>query len=295
MLFKLYQTVRTVRIWTIIVLGLLLSTLCGCAALLSSATNSFATSLEQAILENSDPDTVEQGLPAYLLLIDALLLSSPSNQSLLQTAASLYGSYVGGFIEDPKRARRLTKKALDYNLKAVCLADSKSCAIKNMPAHEFKDWVAKRKKSEIAMLYNLGVAWSGWLQARSDDLLAIVDLAKIQLLMNRVREFDDTWDDGGVYLYLGVFDTLLPKAYGGNPERGRGHFERAEALSKGRFLMIKVLFAQQYARLVYDRELHDRLLNEVLASDPNVSGKTLINLIAKNLAEKLLSNANDYF
>ena len=39
---------------------------------------------------------------------------------------------------------------------------------------------------------------------------------------------------------------------------------------------VKVEFARTYARLVYDRELHDRLLEDVLAADPDVPGLTLV-------------------
>jgi hypothetical protein len=56
-----------------------------------------------------------------------------------------------------------------------------------------------------------------------------------------------------------------------------------------------VLYAERYARLVFDRELHDRLLKEVLAADAKVPGYTLSNLIAKEQAQKLLASGKDYF
>ena len=54
-------------------------------------------------------------------------------------------------------------------------------------------------------------------------------------------------------------------------------------------------FARGYARLLYERELHDELLNEVLAADPNVRGFTLTNVMAQEDAVKLLASADDYF
>jgi hypothetical protein len=82
---------------------------------------------------------------------------------------------------------------------------------------------------------------------------------------------------------------------GGQPERGRQHFERAVALSEGRNLMIKVLYARSYARLVFDRPLHDRLLGEVLAADPEMAGLVLTNTLARQEASELLAGADDYF
>ena len=64
--------------------------------------------------------------------------------------------------------------------------------------------------------------------------------------------------------YLGILNSLRPPALGGNPELARSHFERAIELSGGQDLSIKVEYARRYARLVFDQELHDRLLTEVL-------------------------------
>ena len=50
-----------------------------------------------------------------------------------------------------------------------------------------------------------------------------------------------------------------------------------------------------YARLLYERDLHDRLLNEVLEADPVVPGYTLTNTLAQRDAEVLLQSADAYF
>jgi hypothetical protein len=56
-----------------------------------------------------------------------------------------------------------------------------------------------------------------------------------------------------------------------------------------------VEYARGYARLLYERELHDRLLNEVMAADPAHDGFTLSNVLAKEQAAALLAEADDYF
>ena len=113
--------------------------------------------------------------------------------------------------------------------------------------------------------------------------------------MAKVAELTPGYEYGGPELYLGVFETLLPPAMGGKPEVGRAHFERAIELSEGKFLPAKVFYAQHYARLVFNRELHDELLNDVMTADAQVDGLTLINLIAKEQASALLESADDYF
>ena len=66
-------------------------------------------------------------------------------------------------------------------------------------------------------------------------------------------------------------------------------------ITGSRHLLVKVFFAENYARLVYDRELHDRLLRDVLAAETQVPGLTLMNAIAQEQARVLLDSSDDYF
>ena len=59
--------------------------------------------------------------------------------------------------------------------------------------------------------------------------------------------------------------------------------------------MAKVLYAEKYARLVFNRELHDTLLSEVTDADPYGEALTLINLVAQDQAAALLESADEYF
>jgi hypothetical protein len=89
--------------------------------------------------------------------------------------------------------------------------------------------------------------------------------------------------------------SQLPPALGGKPELGRAQFEQAIAISNNRDLMAKVEYARNYARLVFDQELHDRLLNEVLQASPEEPGLTLSNVLAQQQARRLLDSSKDYF
>ena len=54
------------------------------------------------------------------------------------------------------------------------------------------------------------------------------------------------------------------------------------------------MMANQYARLIFDRELHDRLLQEVLAADVQAPGLTLMNTVAQERPNST-DSADDYF
>lgn len=280
---------------TVFSLATLLSGLSGCSWIISSATSDFAKNLGDSILNQNDPTMVKDGLPSYLILIDAMLEGDPNNESLLRAAASLNSSYAGLFLQDPQRQKNLAKKALDYGSKAVCVRDSKACNITSMPFEAFSKVVDSLTDKDVPTYYALGAAWAGWIQANSEDWNAIAQLAQVERIMQRVVALNEAYENGGAHMYLGVIATLIPPAMGGKPDVGREHFERAIALSDGKNLMAKVLFAQHYARLVFDRELHDKLVKEVLEADPKAPGLTLINTLAQQQAKQLADSADDYF
>ena len=268
--------------------------LAGCAGLVSGFAAGMADNLAVSILDSEDIDTVREGAPAYLLLIDSFLQGSPDSEDLLLAAAELNGAFAVLVEGDEARVKLLAGKAMDYAERAACVAGSLVCGAREMTWAGFEEAVAALKKGDLDIAYGLGVAWVGRLQANSDDWVVIAELGRARLLMERVLELDETWEDGGAHLYLGGMETLLPASLGGRPDKGRMHFERALALND-EWLMTKVIYAQQYARLVFDRALHDRLLNDVISADPRGRGMTLTNRIAQEQAKELLATAADYF
>lgn len=264
----------------------------GCSSLIASQTGKLADGLSAAVLDSEDLATVEQGAPSYLLLIDGLINNSPNDAALLSTGAQLNGAYAAAFVDDEVRSKLMVNKSFDYASRAACVA-AKLCDVQAQNINEFTEAVSRN--TDIASLYSLGVAWIGWLQVNSDDWNAIAQLPKATKLMERVLELDGNYEQGNVHLYLGGLATLLPPAMGGKPEVGRKHFESAIDISEGKNLLAKVVYAQQYARLVFDQALHDRLLTEVLSSDANTAGLTLTNLVAQREAKRLLEESAEYF
>jgi hypothetical protein len=274
---------------------LTLLTMTGCASLATSATSKLANNLSSAILNQNDPETVEAGMPSYLLLVDSLIEGDPQNEKMLLSGSKLYGAYAAAFVREPERARRLARKARDYSDRALCVHDVQLCKLFEQPYDKFAAAVASLKADDVPLLYGSATAWAGWIQANSSDWNAIASLPKVKAMMTRVVDLDETYSHGEAHLYLGVFATLLPPALGGKPEEGRVHFERAIQLSAGRDLMAKVEYARRYARITYDRELHDRLLHEVLDADATEPGLTLSNVLAQRQAKELLASADKYF
>ncbi len=267
----------------------------GCSFIANKATNALANSITNGILNQEDPRIVKDGAPAYLLLIGGLIEDNPKNTGLLVAGARLYGSYGSVFVDEPDRARKMTAKAWSYGRRALCQRYKQACDLHKLPFQEYTAFLKHIDKRDVAVLYAYAVSWAGWIQLHTDDLNAVASIPKVRAAMERVVELDDRHDGGGAHMYLGVLATLLPPSLGGKPKKAKMHFEYAINISGNRNLMARVLFAERYARTVFNKKLHDRLLKEVLASKVKEPGLTLMNILAQEKARKLLKSSKNYF
>jgi len=262
---------------------------------LSGCISFSADDLTAALRDSNDPEIVQSGIPTLILLSDGFIHDDPLNEDKLMAGAELYTTYASSFVTDPDRVLRLTARARDYAERSMCAYRQKLCRLSELPFDAFQARLALVQKRHIPFLYGYATTWAGWIQARSTDWSAVADLPKVKAALLRVVKVHEDYRNGYAHLYLGVIDTLLPPALGGKPDEGRAHFERALAISQGRDLMVKVEYARRYARIVYDRTLHDRLLNEVLAAPVEAPGLTLSNMLAQRAARDLLKSADAYF
>jgi hypothetical protein len=279
--------------WLALCTGMLLLLLDGCAM---TATQQLATNLSAALANQNDPALVRDGAPAHLLLLEGLLEGDPGNEELLLAAARMYGAYATLFVKDKERARSMAETARGYAARALCQRRPDTCGAENLPFDEFTALFDTMDQQDLRALYAYAVAWTSWVQTSGPgDFDALANLPRIATMMERVLVLDEHYDHGQAHVYLGAMDCRLSATLGGRPEKGRLHFERAIALSNGRNLRAQVEYARRCARLTFDRELHDRLLNDVLAADPDEPGLTLSNVLARQEARILLDTSADYF
>ncbi len=273
---------------------------CVCiAALLATGCSSFiggkaADTLAAAVLNQDDPALVESGLPAYLLLVDGLISQSPDNVALLSAGAQLFALYGSRFVP-PDRQVKLKAKARRNGERAICLAHPPACEWRGAEYSRFVAELEDVGEKDIGALYSYAVSWLSHLDATSEDWTAVAELPWVAAVLERTLVLDETYERGALHGYLGILNSLRPPALGGRPEVAREHFERAIELSGGRDLSIKVEYARRYARLVFDQELHDRLLTEVLDAPVDAPLYTLFNVLAKQEARTLLATSKEYF
>ena len=277
----------------------LLTGLTACGQMVSNAKKDFAEDLSATIQRHDDPETIKQALPAYLVLVDSMVRGDDANIDLLLSAAQLYGSYASVFVDSTERKQKLAKRAFTYAHRALCLRvgneNVTACNLKNASYAQFEQALKKFSKSDAPLLFTLGSTWAGVVEANSADWNAVAELPKVKAVIQRVLQLDEGINNGDAHVYMGVMQSLLPPAMGGKPALAEKHFKKALKISKRSNLMAMLFYAEKYARLVFDRPLHDRLLKEILAADISQSPRRLVDTIAKQKAKVLLANADDYF
>jgi TRAP transporter T-component len=266
--------------------------LVACSNLLGSMA---ADTLSATILNQDDPELLRTGVPAYLLLVDGFISENPDNAELLAAGAQLFALYGSRFAENAERAATLTAKARRYGARAICVKHAPACAWEGLDYDSFVAALSEVDQRDLSALYSYAVSWLSNLDATSEDWTAVAELPWVEAALERALALDEAYERGAIHGYLGILNTLRPPALGGQPEVAREHFERALTLSGNEDLSIKVEYAKRYARLVFDQELHDRLLTEVVNAPTEAAGLTLFNVLAKQEALELLETAKEYF
>lgn len=271
--------------------------LTGCAALIDRATGQFANDLESAIRAYDEPTTVANGIPAYLLLLEARLQSRPDDVTLRLAAARLTASYAGLFVDetDADAGRRLHGRALMHARHASCRQADRLCQLESLHLDELEERLGQFQARDLESVYALATSWTGWIAAHADDFNALADLPRVEALLNWVSAEDPSHDDGAVWLYLAVLNSQRPPAAGGQPRKAREYFDRALAQSEGHNLLINVLMADSYARLMFDRALYVELLETTLAADTGPPEYHLVNQIARQRAARMLAQTEAIF
>lgn len=280
------------RYLILILVAFLLS---GCASLIDRSVAQFSNDLEAAVLNYDEPLIIERGLPAFLLILEARLQRNPDNSQTLMSLAQLTGAYAGLFADQPETAFTLNQRALDQARKAACIESELLCDIRSRSFLDFEQDLQQLPEKVLPAAYILGTSWAGWIASASDDFSALADLPKVEALLEWVAERSPEHDDGGVWLYLAVLNSQRPPAAGGRPALALEQYERALEISRDKNLLVKVFMADQYARLLFDRDLFVELLESVLAADPNQPDYVLANHIAQARARILLDQTSTIF
>ena len=285
-----------IRIVSILILTVLLSG-CGLSKLSS-------------IQKEGDLQVVENTLEKNLKTLERL--TKLGNKSLIVKTSRAFSSY-SGFLEDKmeeaeiegdyETAEELRNKAIEhyarsemYAWKALAKSDKTFKEARTVEPDKFAKAVQKIKKKDVEPLFWAAYSVGRGISLQKDDPMQVIDLERVELMMKRVLELDETFYFGSAHLFYAVYYGDRSPAIGGNPEKAKEHIERVDEINDGKFLMSKFYLAKYYAYPMQDVALFRKSLQEVIDAPSDIMpGEDAATSLAKARSERLLSQTDTLF
>lgn len=293
-----------------LLLGALVSTsACSLRRLaLTELANTLSGGAAGVFATDDDPELIRAAVPFSLKTMEALLVELPEDEELLLSTCAGFAQYAYAYpATDAERiaeesyleaealrvrARKLFVRGRDYCLRALEL---RLPGVREVLLQAPADALAAADRDDVPLLYWSAAAWGGALSYGLDQPELVADLPAIRALFARALALDEAWGAGAIHATL-ISLEALPTLMGGSPERARGHFERAVALSDGAAAGPYVSYAHAVAKPADDREAFVGLLRDALAVDPmRDPSQRLANEIARRRARFGLDHLNDWF
>ncbi len=262
-----------------------------------------------AIQQEGDFEYARQALPAGLVQVQGLWQVAPDNEDLLLQLASGYAAYALVFLEDEmeaaaddpdeyaRRERRVTRfflRSRRYGLRLVEQQNEGFRAALKGGHSDVRAYLSERDEDDVPALFWTSYAWGAAIGHSLDDIELIADIPTVLTLMERVAELDGSYQGGGVHTFLGSVYAGIGEAVGGDPEKGKRHFEKALRQQRRRDLLALVQYAKTYCVNTQNREKFRALLREVIDA-PDYRENRLVNTAAKRRARRLLAREDELF
>lgn len=258
---------------------------------------------------DDDPELVGAAAPFSLKLMESVLAESPNHRGLLLAATQGFVQYAYAYVElkadeledtdlkaaheQRERARRFYLRARNYGLHGLEVAvPGVTKALKTDPANA----VSKAGSEDVGLLYWTGVAWAAAISLSKDDPFLVAELPAVEALVGRAFALDETFDRGGLHVFMINYEMSRAGLSAGAPARARKHFARAVDLTEGMHAAPYVAFAEAVCIAERNRAEFQRLLRGVLALD--VAKKPewrLVNLVMQRRARWLLGRIEKFF
>ena len=249
-----------------------------------------------AVKAEEDLIIAEQAIASDLKLLDGFLETDPKNEHILLLACEGYASYALAFASDSaERALLFYMRARDYGLRALRLRGIADSLFQGN-LNSLRTALRKLPNDAIPIVFWTANSWGNAINLQRDNPEALAELPSVNAMMEWVISRDPTFFYGGPLLYFGVYYGSRPAILGGNLDSSKAYFDKAIAVSDGKFLMTLVFYAETYAVQVQDESLFRNLLTRVIEAPIDIlPEQRLANAVAKARAKRLLVRMGDLF
>lgn len=206
-----------------------------------------------------DKASLKQAIAAY----EKAYQESPSQQLAERLSYAWY--FLADAFEEGKQKSAGYYTGYEWGLKALCFDPG----FKQRYETEKKgmgDAIAGVPKEFAGAIFWTATSYGKWGKMR--NILKQLGPAKqARKMILYLYSLDRNYYYGGPSRWLGTYYAVAPGIAGGDMDKSRKYYEEAIAAAPA-YLATKVLMAENYAAKAKERPLYDRLLDEVLAGDP---------------------------
>jgi len=293
-----------------------LATGCDLGKVTVNTTSKVLVRAQPALKQEADYDLAARALPATLKTVEGFWYVNP-NDRLTGILAEGFCQYGTGFVEDEweiavlekrldeadylsARATRMFVRCTNYGLRMLGETWQKGFFGEFAGIRAMLEKTGKGQRDGL-MWAAIGLAAT--INQNKDNITLVTQLPTARMILQRVVKLDDDNDyredlakRALPHMALGLAFLAQAKALGGDPEKGKAHFERAMKITDNKFLLPKVYYARHYAVAIQDRDLFRKLLLEVLQTPPSIwPEQRLANEIAHRRARRYLKYEKEWF
>jgi tetratricopeptide (TPR) repeat protein len=263
-----------------------------------------------SIQSEGDLTVVEDTLAGNLGTLERL--AKLGNAGIIVKAARACSSYAG-FLEDRmeeadiagdmETAAEMRTQAIDYYQRsegyAFKVLEKSHIAFREPRTVEipvFEKALKRVKKKQVEPLFWAAYAVGRGISLQKDDPMQVIDLVRVEKMMQRILDLDETFYYGSAHLFYAVYYGDRAPTIGGDPEKAKEHIERVDEINDGKFLMSKYYLARYYAYPKQDAELYKQALQEVLDAPSDIyPGEEAATSLAKSRAKRWLDQIDMLF
>lgn len=294
----------------VILFSLLAATAAGCNLTKMAAGQTIAIIEAGKPSVDAQPDlrVARVSIESNLGMMEGLRLTKPDDARLYALMGEAYTGYAFGFVEDDLDAAELeSEREVISDRAALLYLRGRAAALEALKLRrgipdlveasdaEFEAALAKLRVEDVGSLFWAANAWGNLVNLRQDPVL-LMEMPRIEAMMARVLELDETYYDGGAHLFYALMKLAVPAALSDETEAAARHFDAALRIADGKNMLIVALRARFLLVALRDREGFREALETVLDTEPELSREhNLLNALARERARRWLARIDRFF
>lgn len=261
--------------------------------------------------QEGDLEVAEISGLAMIKTLEVFQFQNPGNKIYTLLLSKAYGTYAFGFVEnrmiqykkDPEkfkiyfdRAKEFYRRGKAFGMMALKQRDGSLVKALDKGVDATRKRMEHYSASEIDPIFWTAFSWGGLINCSKDDILAVADLAIVEIMMGRVLKVAPTFYFGAPHLFYAVYYASRPPMLGGDPVKAKEHFDEAAKINHDKALMVYALEAQYLAPQTLNKNLFREMLAKVNDGAVDaVPEERLANALAKQRGKFLQQNEASYF